>query len=390
MPNFNFKSQFPIADVIAAAQRKPQIEAQMKAEQEQARQARFKTLLDALSTGAQVSRLVTQNKTDSLAQQQTQSQMTGQKDLQSILAEPQPQAPVAAPIQQFKPTPTMGPPTADGAMPPPVLQPSGVAQPTFGQTPQGMSQPSRLNAAMVQAFPQAAGEAMTKTAFGDPLDRKLKETQIGNIGVDNQLAATKILDERAKTAASQGVDQAKLDIDRQKLVLEREKLKMDALNNGGKLTDQQANGLLFGQRAAEAHQQLQDLIDKGFDPASKKTGIQSYAPNLMQPEDVQLLQQSKLNFISAVLRKESGAAISNSEIKNAERQYFPVAGDGDKVLAQKKKNRDTAIQGLFRSAGKQGEESLAKYRATSSGGGLPSVGSIFNGGTVTSVERLPD
>lgn len=386
MPNFNFKSQFPIADIVNAAQKKPLLEAQIQQTQEQTRQERFKALLDALSTGAQVSRLVSQNKTDALAQQQAQSQMGNQKNLQSILAEPTPQAPVAAPIQQFQRP--MGPPTAEGALPPPVPAPAKVVQPTFGQTEFGSTHDQRLQSTLVGAFPDAAGTQLAQKTFADPLDRAYKAAQIQNIGVDNQINAAKLVEEKGKNAQAASVDQAKLDIDRQKLSIEREKLKMEALNGGTKLTDVQANSLLFGERAAQAHQELDDLIKKGFDTTSLTTGAIRLLPNFAQGPNIQLLEQSKLNFISAVLRKESGAAISNSEIKNAERQYFPVAGDTTGTLAQKKKNRETAIQGLFRSGGKQGEELLSKYRASS--GGVPAVGDSFNGGKVLSVEKLPD
>jgi hypothetical protein len=396
MPNFNFKSQFPIADVIAAAQKKPQIEAEIANQQEQMRQARFKTLLDALSTGAQAARLVSQNKNDAIARQQTQSQMTGQQDLQSILTEPPPQAPVAAPIQQF--VRPMGPPTADGMAPAPV--PSGkVAQPTFAQTPDALSQPQRLQAALLKGFPDAAGAKFAEQQFADPLDRAYKAAQINNVGVDNQVAWAKFLEEQKKNANAAAVEQSKLDNDRQKLAIEREKLKMEALNNGVKLSDVQANGLLFGERAAQAHQQLDALMSpsigpdgkpvQGYDATKLSAGAGRLLPNFMQTEDAQKFQQSKLNFISAVLRKESGAAISNSEIKNAEKQYFPSAGDTPGVLLQKKANREAAIQGLFRAGGKQGEELLQKYRSSSgNGGGLPAVGSTFNGGKVLSIEKV--
>jgi hypothetical protein len=38
---------------------------------------------------------------------------------------------------------------------------------------------------------------------------------------------------------------------------------------------------------------------------------------------MQSQKQAEQNFINAILRKESGAAISPSEYKNAEKQYFP-------------------------------------------------------------------
>ncbi|MNY33828.1 hypothetical protein D3C86_1681260 [compost metagenome] len=65
-----------------------------------------------------------------------------------------------------------------------------------------------------------------------------------------------------------------------------------------------------------------------------------------------------------MLRQESGASIAPSEFDNARKQYFPQPGDSDKVIAQKARNREIAIQGLQNNAGK------AAYKpAPASGGG---------------------
>lgn len=371
MPNFNFKSQFPIADVIAAAQKKPQIEAQMEQEKEAMRQARFKTLLDALSTGAQASRLMSQNQTDALARKKTETQAAGQQDLQNILSEPPPTAPVAAPIQQFQRP--AGPVSAEGVAPAPV--PAATVQPTFAQTDQASDQPQRLQAALIKGFPDAAGKQFAEQQFADPLDRKYKQAQIDNIGVDNQAAAAQLLEQKRKDDFGISNDQAKLDIDRQKLAIEREKLKNEG---GGKLTDAQANALLFGERAAQSDKQLADLVSGQIDPktgqpvpgsqlnpTSPGTTFQRWLPNRMQSDKVQLLEQSKINFVSAVLRKESGSAISKDEWAYANRQYFPVDGDSAKVLQQKQQNRLTAIGGLLRQGGKDGQAIMSKYRLSS-------------------------
>jgi hypothetical protein len=65
----------------------------------------------------------------------------------------------------------------------------------------------------------------------------------------------------------------------------------------------------------------------------------------------QRAEQAQRNFINAILRQESGAAIGASEFENARKQYFPQPGDTPEVIAQKAANRRTAISGLARSAG---------------------------------------
>lgn len=65
----------------------------------------------------------------------------------------------------------------------------------------------------------------------------------------------------------------------------------------------------------------------------------------------QRAEQAQRNFVNAILRQESGAAIGAGEFENARKQYFPQPGDTPEVIAQKAANRRTAIAGLARSAG---------------------------------------
>lgn len=65
----------------------------------------------------------------------------------------------------------------------------------------------------------------------------------------------------------------------------------------------------------------------------------------------QRAEQAQRNFVNAILRQESGAAIGAGEFENARKQYFPQPGDTPEVIAQKAANRKTAIAGLARSAG---------------------------------------
>jgi hypothetical protein len=78
---------------------------------------------------------------------------------------------------------------------------------------------------------------------------------------------------------------------------------------------------------------------------------QKALPPKQQSETIQRQSQAELNFVNAVLRKESGAAISQSEYDNAAKQYFPRPGDTAATLAQKAKNRQTAIQTMIRASG---------------------------------------
>lgn len=80
------------------------------------------------------------------------------------------------------------------------------------------------------------------------------------------------------------------------------------------------------------------------------SSIGGLLPSFLQSGDRQLYEQAKRNFINAVLRKESGAAISPDEFSSAEKQYFPSAGDKASTIQQKADNRNTVINNLYREA----------------------------------------
>lgn len=67
--------------------------------------------------------------------------------------------------------------------------------------------------------------------------------------------------------------------------------------------------------------------------------------------DYKKATQAERNFINAVLRRESGAVISQQEFDNAREQYFPQPEDPEDVLEQKRQNRQTVIEGFIRDAG---------------------------------------
>lgn len=128
-------------------------------------------------------------------------------------------------------------------------------------------------------------------------------------------------------------------------------------------TEFQGKSAAFGARAEQADKVIQQLEGK-YSPAainSKQTvgktwlvgGALEAGVNkaLLNAAD-QKAEQAQRDFVNAVLRQESGAAIADSEFDNAKKQYFPQPGDGKEVIAQKAANRALAIRGLKNNAGK--------------------------------------
>ncbi|WP_180177470.1 hypothetical protein [Acinetobacter sp. YH12039] len=160
-------------------------------------------------------------------------------------------------------------------------------------------------------------------------------------------------------------------------------LKAQAKGGSGGMTEQQSKDALFGARMQEAHKILTALEAKDIKapvinsivPFGAGAKISNALPSILGGASVEQQQyvQAQRDFINAVLRKESGAVIADSEFENAQKQYFPQIGDSDEVIAQKARNRELAMNMIVSGAGAQGQEQIK--RATSS--------SNVSGATVT-------
>jgi hypothetical protein len=145
---------------------------------------------------------------------------------------------------------------------------------------------------------------------------------------------------------------------------------------GTALTESQGNATAYGMRMLESDKLLRDLEKSGTTSGGRIKGVVEGTLNALVPfqgeklaegagnimnvlpsvmggpnENQQMYEQAKKNFITAVLRKESGAAIGQNEFVTEEKKYFPQAGESDKVIAQKQRARDLAIQAMKIQAG---------------------------------------
>lgn len=115
------------------------------------------------------------------------------------------------------------------------------------------------------------------------------------------------------------------------------------------LTDTQAKALQFGGRMQEANQ-IFDTLEKGgklFSTPGANNAITGGIVNQLNTPAGQQLDQAKRNFVNAVLRRESGAAIAPSEFDSADKQYFPQPGDSAEVVQQKRANRELSMRGIL-------------------------------------------
>jgi hypothetical protein len=163
------------------------------------------------------------------------------------------------------------------------------------------------------------------------------------------------------------------------------------------LTEAQGNATAFGMRMLEANTLLnqlekQDVTSGGRIKGTVQGTLTSLVPymgeNLAQgagaimntlpsfaggpSEQQQMYQQAKTNFITAVLRKESGATIQPSEFKTEDEKYFPQAGDTAGVLKQKQKARELAIEAMKIQAG-PGSKSIKPFNQSNAPSATPSA-----------------
>jgi hypothetical protein len=113
------------------------------------------------------------------------------------------------------------------------------------------------------------------------------------------------------------------------------------------MNENQAKAAGFADRIAESN----PILDTP--PQSVGASFLSAVPggNFALDPKQQMFFQAERNFINAVLRRESGAVISDPEFDNARKQYIPQPGDSPQVLDQKRRNRETVLRSISRDAG---------------------------------------
>lgn len=143
------------------------------------------------------------------------------------------------------------------------------------------------------------------------------------------------------------------------------------------LNDTQAKALLFGSRMQEAEKILGKMSAQGVVRPSVMKGVVEGIPlvggaagaaaNGMSSQEQQQVEQAQRDFINAVLRRESGAAIANTEFDSARKQYFPQVGDSQAVIQQKTANRQLATRGLMAEVPVKRRDSISNPAAIDTG-----------------------
>ena len=123
------------------------------------------------------------------------------------------------------------------------------------------------------------------------------------------------------------------------------------VTGGDTLSVNAAGARVYAGRMYAAEQVLAEIENVGTDLGQRILGGLPVVGNFLVSTDYQRYQQAERDFINAVLRRESGAVISDEEFANARQQYFPQPGDGPEVIGQKRRNRELAITLISEAAG---------------------------------------
>ena len=136
----------------------------------------------------------------------------------------------------------------------------------------------------------------------------------------------------------------------------------------------------FAKRMIDSQTIFDRLTTDGYDPASTRDYAASKLPVIAQSAAMSAQGQqylaAKKNFVTAVLRKESGAAISEAEFETEDIKYFPQPGDSAATIEQKRLARKVAIDAMKAQSGGAFEFLQKGGMGASSISSLPK-GSVF-------------
>lgn len=127
-------------------------------------------------------------------------------------------------------------------------------------------------------------------------------------------------------------------------------------------TQHRAAAAGFGARMRGSEDVFTKMEQEGFNRAAPEndiqigisnSGVAGNLANYAKLIDPKVLgwYQAERDFVNAVLRRESGAAISTGEYKDAEKRYFPRPGDTAEILEQKRASRLAALASMEIEAG---------------------------------------
>ena len=129
----------------------------------------------------------------------------------------------------------------------------------------------------------------------------------------------------------------------------------------GKQSEGQSKALAFGTRMAVSQDTINAFETEGTSIRNALAQRVPFGGNFISTPEFKLYDQAKRDFVNALLRWESGAAIGPAEFQSADLQYFPQPGDTPDVIENKRRNRDVMIKVMQSVAGGGDDAAVKDY-----------------------------
>lgn len=115
-------------------------------------------------------------------------------------------------------------------------------------------------------------------------------------------------------------------------------------SGGGKITEQQGKDIVYYTQGTDANTRLADLESELTDFAQANTGLIPLGiGNYLRTPEYRQASVAAERFLSAVLRKETGAAVTDTEWNRYGPMFLPIPGDDDGTIQQKRRAREVAL-----------------------------------------------
>lgn len=209
-----------------------------------------------------------------------------------------------------------------------------------------------------------ARAAVVASAGGDPSDTLDAANQTPEeLKANAKLAISRYGTEQDQKLADEllGV-KSKEDLQKEKLQteIELQNKEISDIGSGNSILKNAKEGekkaASFADRMSVSGVELSKLENE-IDPRSRviplisSGGTGSEAANRLASPEEQLYASAASDFVTAQLRKESGAVIGDDEFERKYREFFPVPGDSDKQIEAKRSRRERAIKSMIAESG---------------------------------------
>lgn len=251
---------------------------------------------------------------------------------------PSPAQPAAAQPQQSAPAPASASAAAPG-------QAGFQIDPQVGQYIQTLLSRPETRQYGIQLY----NALVQKYASRDPGEAVLRQQEIALKNRELELQDVRLALERAKLdPARTELERAKAALELQKLDAEIQKTRNEAARGPG-FKEYQTKDAIFAERLARTNAEI-DAITRNYNPAST-TNAFWWDNSLLNSQEWRLYQQAAREGIAAILRKDTGAAVTETEWELYFPMLYPQPGDGPEVVEQKRRSREAAAHGLAQSSG---------------------------------------